>query len=64
MTNQYDNLIDLECCCCGLFAGRYEQWWNRDNGYGICWQCANEESFRLDPETMKSYYGIKGKHYS
>lgn len=30
----------LECCCCGNDAGRWQQHWNRDTGYGLCWTCA------------------------
>jgi hypothetical protein len=29
----------LTCCCYGEGAGRWEQHWNRDTGYGICVPC-------------------------
>lgn len=37
------NKIPLECCVCGHYAGKWEQHYNRDNGYGICEGCAVEE---------------------
>lgn len=53
----------LTCCCCGdSLRGR--QWWNRDIGYGICTRCADEQAAREDAETMRSYYGIRGRHYA
>lgn len=52
----------LTCCCCGeLTEGR--QWWNRDNGFGLCKSCADRISLKEDEDTMKSCYGIKGTHY-
>lgn len=30
----------LSCCCCGSRpAPALRQWWNRDNGYGMCGNC-------------------------
>lgn len=29
----------MECCCCGGYAGRWNQHWNRDTGYGVCPSC-------------------------
>lgn len=28
------------CSCCGAYAGAFEQWHNRDTGYGLCGKCA------------------------
>jgi len=53
---------NLECSCCGQSTiGR--QWWNRDNGYGLCESCAIRIEPRESEEDMKSCYGIKGFHY-
>lgn len=30
----------LTCCVCGKIAGLWYQHWNRDNGWGICADCA------------------------
>ena len=30
----------LTCCCCGEHAGTFEQWHNRDTGWGVCRPCA------------------------
>ncbi len=54
---------ELICCCCGQYTpGR--QWWNRDNGYGLCEKCAEIISKKEDEETMKSCYGERGIHYA
>lgn len=29
----HGTLRHLTCCCCGSYAGRFHQWWNRDTGY-------------------------------
>ena len=31
----------LTCACCGGDAGRWEQHWNRDTGYGVCAMCVD-----------------------
>lgn len=56
-------LVHLECCVCGKYAGKFQQWWNRDDEYGICGGCAKEQSERLSPEEMKSCYGVEGVNY-
>lgn len=53
----------LLCCCCGN-ATRGRQWWNRDNGFGLCEICTEMISKKEDEETMKSCYGEKGIHYA
>lgn len=53
----------LECCVCGEYAGKYQQHWNRDEGYGICQDCAKRESQRETPERMESLYGKAGVNY-
>jgi hypothetical protein len=30
---------NMTCCVCGAPAGRWQQHWNRDNGFGICVKC-------------------------
>ncbi|MDD2609437.1 MAG: hypothetical protein PHX60_07020 [Giesbergeria sp.] len=36
-----ENCQSLQCCCCGESAGNWEQWHNRDKGFGICRECAD-----------------------
>lgn len=57
------SIRDLTCCVCGGDAGRHQQHWNRDTGYGICARCAAEESGRSTPEEMVSRYGTPGRNY-
>jgi hypothetical protein len=55
---------NLKCCCCGGPAGRHEQHWNRDTGYGICPSCVAAEIARgTPPEEILRSYGIAGIHY-
>lgn len=53
----------LTCCICGDYAGRWEQHHNRDDGYGICGNCAPEEAARLPDDQMRSLYGVRGVNY-
>lgn len=53
----------LTCCVCSAPAGQWAQHWNRDTGYGICTQCAAEQSGRETPERMQSLYGLPGINY-
>ena len=61
----------MECSCCGSDAGRWQQWWNRDTGYGVCKRCVTwittrrpqtEENENM-PENIKANYGIEGVHW-
>jgi hypothetical protein len=40
--------LHLTCCCCGGDAPAYQQWWNRDKGYGLCGRCATTIKARKD----------------
>lgn len=54
----------LTCCCCGGDAGRWEQHWNRDTGYGVCFPCV--ERFRKQGETeqeITELYGTEGVNW-
>jgi len=53
----------LECCCCGSTT-RGRQWWNRDEGYGLCPKCAGWISGREAPEDMQRAYGAPGINHS
>lgn len=56
---------NMECCCCGEPAGRWEQWWNRDTGYGICRRCVDWQAARgMSAEEIRELYGIEGRHYA
>jgi len=53
----------LKCSCCGGDAGRYEQWWNQDTGWGLCGSCATWISERGMPtEELNQTYGKDGTH--
>ena len=53
------------CACCGSDAGRWAQWWNRDNGWGICGDCVDWMLTRPgeSAETVTRAYGEPGVHY-
>lgn len=52
------------CSCCGGDAGKFEQWPNRDAGYGLCRKCADWILGRGEtPEEFRRCYGVAGIHY-
>ena len=54
----------LDCCCCGGAAPAYEQWWNRDNGYGVCKRCFDEDFKKYGEQYARDCYGVAGVHHS
>jgi hypothetical protein len=54
-----------ECCCCGGDAGRWLQWHNRDEGYGICLDCVTwfRQEKRYTDADIQAYYGTEGVHW-
>lgn len=54
----------LECCVCGGGAGRWEQYWNRDTGYGVCAKCVGwvKERGASDAE-VADLYGKEGVNW-
>ena len=59
----------LYCACCGART-RGRQWWNQDNGYGICAKCVNwiknrERNFGTNPDDaeIERLYGVRGVHW-
>lgn len=55
----------LKCCCCGA-ATQGAQWWNRDNGFGLCPSCVVYIKARKDyrPEDFRDLYGVEGINYN
>lgn len=54
----------LICACCGQDAGQWQQWWNQDQGYGVCSRCALMERGRTDAEGLRDIYGEEGVHFA
>lgn len=55
----------LTCSCCGRDAGRWEQHWNRDTGYGVCRPCVDWMlSLGDTPEQIERDYGKEGLNYA
>lgn len=55
---------NLECACCGESAGRWQQHWNRDTGYGVCRKCIDWMLSRgTSVDEIKDSYGIEGVNY-
>lgn len=55
----------LECCVCGESAGRFEQWWNRDTGYGVCRRCIDRMVAKGETaEEIRDLYGVEGVNYA
>ena len=55
---------DMVCCCCGAYAGRYQQHWGRDKGFGLCENCIDFVARSISLDEFKSCYGEPGKHYA
>jgi len=54
----------MKCCVCGSPAGKFEQHYNRDTGYGVCRKCVDWVISRgMSAEEVKSLYGTEGIHY-
>lgn len=52
----------LSCCCCGEDAGLWQQWFNRDTGYGMCVKCIEwlRRENRASEKEIRDLYGIEG----
>jgi len=60
---QPGELKRLYCCCCGS-ATQGRQWWNRDDGYGLCDSCITPcHVAHLDKGQVSNCYGIRGIHW-
>ena len=54
----------MTCCVCGEYAGRWEQHWNRDTGFGVCVPCiAYVRSRGADDAEIADLYGKDGVNY-
>lgn len=54
----------LTCCICGADAGRWQQHWNRDHGYGVCVKCIKWLRNRNTSEKeIADLYGKEGVHW-
>lgn len=54
----------LTCCVCSAVAGRFEQHWNRDTGWGVCRACVDWQIDRKTPaEEIADLYGKPGINY-
>ena len=55
---------ELACCVCDGPAGRFEQHWNRDTGFGICPACIAWVRSRGESEAeIRDSYGIEGVNF-
>jgi hypothetical protein len=54
--------VSLECNCCGG-GTRGRQWWNRDDGYGICVRCAEEQIEKYGLDYVENCNGKRGVHW-
>ena len=55
----------MECCVCSDDAGRFQQHWNRDTGFGICRRCVDWLQSRGETGAeMLNLYGVEGVNYA
>lgn len=53
----------LRCAVCGASVlGR--QWWNRDEGFGVCVPCAERHTIWNGVEYTRLLFGSDGYHYN
>ena len=64
MSNDLSKVVRLQCCTCGEPAPAFEQWWNRDTGYGICAACFLKWTARDGLEDATQCCGRPGVHHS
>lgn len=54
----------MECCVCGANAGRWQQHWNRDTGYGVCVKCIGWlRGPRCSEAEIADLYGKEGVNW-
>lgn len=54
----------MTCCVCGSDAGRRQQHWNRDTGFGICMKCIGWVRNRSVTEAeIADLYGKEGVNF-
>ena len=49
----------LICCCCGA-STKGRQWFNRDQGYGLCENCIRDNQAQGKHDS----FGVEGIHYN
>jgi hypothetical protein len=52
---------NLTCTCCGGSAGRWQQHWNQDTGYGLCASCRDWIWSRNHGDTREHFERTYGK---
>jgi hypothetical protein len=58
------DIHNMECAVCGGDAGRWEQHWNRDTGYGVCAKCVDYVKGKGATDTdILSLYGKEGLNW-
>lgn len=54
----------MECCVCGENAGRWQQHWNRDTGFGVCISCIKwVRSKQITEDEIADLYGKEGVNW-
>lgn len=55
---------NMTCCVCGSDAGKWQQHWNRDTGFGVCARCIEWVRGRGETETeIADLYGKEGVNW-
>jgi hypothetical protein len=63
MSEMASRVENLRCCVCGGSA-RGRQWFNRDEGYGICRKCVDYVAQKQTEDEIYQNYGVEGIHYN
>lgn len=54
----------MYCTCCGGGAGRFQQHWNRDTGYGVCRPCALKMIDKDGRDELEQSCGKEGENWA
>lgn len=59
------NRLTMKCSCCGGWAGRWEQYPNQDEGWGVCYECVQwlKAKRNYTDRDIVSYYGNEGVNW-
>lgn len=57
-------MIFLTCACCGGEAPSLKQWYNQDDGFGVCKNCFQFHVEKYGIEYAKNIFGFNGVNHS
>jgi hypothetical protein len=56
--------FNLDCACCDQPAPSHKQWFNQDDGYGLCLSCAIYIEKKEGRNEVRQSFGVPGINHS